>query len=284
MDAEPTFGRQPVGYLCLSFVVSLWVWYWYGGTLEEPLRRLTLERKRWKRADALQTSRREHCRCGCPIVLKAHAIQSLSWCSQCDPNNASEKRAWRRRIGFCEQRLSFRLFCISSQSHRFLFYICTQDFLVALTLIVTHYFNATHAIGPSIIDSFQFLSSSLFSSRVRDCGVVWNLCLRQVILALIRIPHVYLWSGRVFGVQGYETKEENPQTCSFFFSQKNYRTILKQMFFQFNEVVLFSQACGMMTYSEILAANCEFTWMNETQSAGEGSCVYGSLTPPSRPI
>ena len=29
----------------------------------------------------------------------------------------------------------------------------------------------------------------------------------------------------------------------------------------------------MMTYSEILAANCESTWTNETQSAGEGSYI-----------
>ena len=75
----------------------------------------------------------------------------------------------------------------------------------------------------------------------------WNICLRQVILALIRIPHVVavrnvspcqhlqhttdvtfwwwdwrivvdsvdtrvLWSERAVGIQGYGTKEENPQT------------------------------------------------------------------------
>ena len=85
-------------------------------------------------------------------------------------------------------------------------------------------------------------------SRWRDSGIVWNSCFRQVGLALIRIPHVVsscethliaqtssirlrrdnwwwdrqtvvgggatrvLWSGRAIGIQGYEAKEENPQT------------------------------------------------------------------------
>ena len=40
-----------------------------------------------------------HCRNDCPFLLKSHVIQSLSWCSHCDPNDALEKRAWRRRIG-----------------------------------------------------------------------------------------------------------------------------------------------------------------------------------------
>ena len=33
----------------------------------------------------------------------------------------------------------------------------------------------------------------------------------------------------------------------------------------------------MMVYSEILEASCEFTWMNETQSAGEGSCIEAGI-------
>ena len=36
----------------------------------------------------------------CPFFVKSHVIQSLSWCSHCDPNDSLEKRAWRRRIGF----------------------------------------------------------------------------------------------------------------------------------------------------------------------------------------
>ena len=44
MDTEPTLERQ--------LGASLWVRYCNGGKLEESLRRLTLERKRWKRADA----------------------------------------------------------------------------------------------------------------------------------------------------------------------------------------------------------------------------------------
>ena len=34
-----------------------------------------------------------HCRCDCPFFLEAHAIQSLSRCSRCDPNDALEKSA-----------------------------------------------------------------------------------------------------------------------------------------------------------------------------------------------
>ena len=74
-----------------------------------------------------------------------------------------------------EQVPNSRLSCISSQSHRF-------------TLTMTHYFNATRAKHQRF---FSFSLVLLFSSRLRDSGVVWNLCLRQVILALIRIPHVY---------------------------------------------------------------------------------------------
>ena len=44
------------------------------------------------------------------LFLKSHAIQSLSWCSHCDPNDALEKRAWRRRIGLWEQTLNLRVF------------------------------------------------------------------------------------------------------------------------------------------------------------------------------
>ena len=35
----------------------------------------------------------------------------------------------------------------------------------------------------------------------------------------------------------------------------------------------FLHACERMTYSEILAARCESIWMNDTQSAGEGSYI-----------
>ena len=40
-----------------------------------------------------------HCRNDCPFLLTSHVIQSLSWCSHCDPNDASEKLAWRLRVG-----------------------------------------------------------------------------------------------------------------------------------------------------------------------------------------
>ena len=40
-----------------------------------------------------------HCRNDCPILLKSYSIQTLSWCSHCDPSDAFEKRTWRRRVG-----------------------------------------------------------------------------------------------------------------------------------------------------------------------------------------
>ena len=33
-----------------------------------------------------------HCRNDCPFLLKWCSIQSLSWCSHCDPSTALEKR------------------------------------------------------------------------------------------------------------------------------------------------------------------------------------------------
>ena len=50
-----------------------------------------------------------------------------------------------------------------------------------------------------------------------------------------------------------------------------FSAICWQSFSQFYEVFLFSHACGKMIYSETLAAKCESTWMNESQSTGEGS-------------
>ena len=119
-----------------------------------------MEWKLWQRADTLNTSLRGHdheARQGCTlqkrllVPLKSHVIQSLRWCSHCDPNDALEKRAWSRRIGIREQVLNLRVFCISSQSHRFLFHSCTHDFPVAPTLTKTHRFNATRAIDPVVL-------------------------------------------------------------------------------------------------------------------------------------
>ena len=58
-------------------------------------------------------------------------------------------------------------FCISSQSHRFLLYSCTQDFPVALTLTMTHHFNATRA-NVSCASSERHQRLPLFWSRQRD--------------------------------------------------------------------------------------------------------------------
>ena len=99
-------------------------------------------------------------------------------------------------------------------------------------------------------DGHQRLFSYLvvLVSVTRQCGIVLEPCLQRVILTDIRIPHVVssctthliayicsrrlrryfwwwdlqtlvdsggtraLWSGRAVGIQGYETKEEHPQT------------------------------------------------------------------------
>ena len=39
------------------------------------------------------------CRNDCPFLLKSYSIQTLSWCSHCDPSDATEKRTWKRRVG-----------------------------------------------------------------------------------------------------------------------------------------------------------------------------------------
>ena len=46
-----------------------------------------------------------HCRSDCPFLLKSHVIQTLGGHSHCDPNDALEKHARRRRIGL--MRTSF---------------------------------------------------------------------------------------------------------------------------------------------------------------------------------
>ena len=46
-----------------------------------------------------------HCRSDDPFLLKSHVIQSQSWHSHCDPNDALEKRARRRRGALgCENK------------------------------------------------------------------------------------------------------------------------------------------------------------------------------------
>ena len=82
--------------------------------MEESLRRLTMERKDWKGADAPKTSHQDHdheARQGralqkrMPVFFKSHVIQYLSWCFHCDPNDALEKHAGKRCIP--EERIDF---------------------------------------------------------------------------------------------------------------------------------------------------------------------------------
>ena len=52
-----------------------------------------------------------HLKSDCPFLPMSHAIHSLSWCSQCDPTDAFEKRDWRRQSAVlipCSIRMSDR--------------------------------------------------------------------------------------------------------------------------------------------------------------------------------
>ena len=90
------------------------------------------------------------------------------------------------------------MFCISSQSHGFLIHSCTHDVLVALILhmstISTRHARSLHVQGLRQASAPLFFSCcfGLDSEPLWKCfrSLRWNLCLRQVILALIRIPHV----------------------------------------------------------------------------------------------
>ena len=209
-------------------VASSSVWYCFGRNLEELLRRLTIERKRWKRGRCSQDvlarimvtkhGKAAHCRNDCLFLLQSHMIQPLSWCSHCDPNDASDKRAWERCIGLLEQVLNLRVFCISS-CHRILFQSCTHDVPDALTLTMTQPFHATRAkVSCEGLRQASALHSShslvlLFWSRLRDSGIVWNLRLRQVILALIRIPHVASLCGNC--TEGVLTRTRRKTNISY---------------------------------------------------------------------
>ena len=67
-----------------------------------------------------------------------------------------------------------RMFCISSQSHRFLFHSCTHDVPVALNLLVTHHFNATRATVPCARGQSGISASSLvgLGLDIGQCGSV----------------------------------------------------------------------------------------------------------------
>ena len=89
------------------------------------------------------------------------------------------------------------VFCFSSQSHRILLQRCTQDFVVALTLTMTHHFNPTRAIVPCARAQTGIGASLLvvLVSTARQCASVsfpfrWNLRLQRVILSDILILQV----------------------------------------------------------------------------------------------
>ena len=76
--------------------------------------------------------------------------------------------------------MNLRVFCISSQSHRFLLHSCTHDVPVALTLPMTHHFNATRA--------------NVSCARLRQPSAPLLILVRSVsapfVGGLIRISHV----------------------------------------------------------------------------------------------
>ena len=92
---------------------------WYGdllhrdvfGTVVEKLGessiRSTMRRKPRKGVNVIRKSqfmitkngRAARCRNDFPFLLKSYSIQTLSWCSHCDPSDALEKRTWRRALG-----------------------------------------------------------------------------------------------------------------------------------------------------------------------------------------
>ena len=78
------------------------------------------------------------------------------------------------------------------QAHRFLVPRCELDVLDALALLMTHHSNATRA---NVSCARLRQASTLLLNLVRSVSVSCVLRLRQVILALIRIPHV-VWCHR----------------------------------------------------------------------------------------
>ena len=87
----------------LMGLVLLW---WKSGRVAETIDGGTQTLQEVRRSQDVPTrfmvrkhGKAAHCRNDCPFLLKSHVIQSLSWCSHCDPNDALDKRAWRRRIG-----------------------------------------------------------------------------------------------------------------------------------------------------------------------------------------
>ena len=82
------------------------------------------------------------------------------------------------------------MFCVSSQSHRFLFHSCTQD--VPCCTHPDHDAPLQRDTCDRSMCKGSDRHQRLFSFFDTKCfrSLCWNVCLRQVILASVRIPHV----------------------------------------------------------------------------------------------
>ena len=111
VNTETTFGRWSgwinvvITTCCipLGLVMLLWKSGRVAETIDNGIK--TLEEGRCSqdvlmRIMITKHGKAAHCRNDGQFLLKSHVIQCLSWCSHCNPNDAtSEKSAWRRRVG-----------------------------------------------------------------------------------------------------------------------------------------------------------------------------------------
>ena len=107
--------------------------------------------------------------------------------------------------------------CISSQSHRFLFYSCTSDFPVALKLTVTLHFNATLELFRSLLEARHPYFDPESSRGVIVRNTVHCIYLQHTLrrnfwwwdwcTVVDGGGTRAMWGGRTNGVRGYGDKE-----------------------------------------------------------------------------
>ena len=145
-----SMNTEPVVIMTCCILMGLVLLWWKSGRVAETIDSGTQTLEEVRRSQDVPTKimvrkhgKAAHCRNDCPFLLKSHVIQLVfSLRSKRRLRQARLEAAhWVMRTSF----LNLRVFCISSQSHRFLFTSCTLNVLVALTLLMTHHFNATRA-------------------------------------------------------------------------------------------------------------------------------------------
>ena len=104
-DYRTMSGRITVVIMTLCSLMGLVLLWWTSGRVAETLDNgtRTLEEGRCSqdvltRIMVTKHGKAAHFRYGCPFLVKSHVIQSLGWCSHCDPHDAFEERAWMRRV------------------------------------------------------------------------------------------------------------------------------------------------------------------------------------------